>query len=173
MSTLREDIYVNCPPAQAHLHIDAFFREHTAPAHDLAEGSIRLTLRVPLRIPGLKTALTVQRGTIATIKRVHAGPSSSDTLSVTWEALGGGPFPRFAGTISVRGDEDYDSFRLMLEGMYAPPLGVAGNAFDSVIGRWLAIATARDLLGRMRDSIETSYRQLEAEKAARVHAGLA
>jgi hypothetical protein len=173
MRTLREEIYVNCPPAQAHRHLDAFFREH-AEAHDPRDtGGIHLTLRIPLQMPGLKTELTLQRGARATVTRVRAASDSSDTLAVTWEALGGGPFPHFEGTITVKGDDDYASFRLVLAGTYAPPLGVAGEAFDAVIGRWLALATARDLLLRLRDSIETSYRALEAKKPAPALAGQA
>jgi hypothetical protein len=171
MSTLRDEIYVNCPPAQAHLHLDAFFREHAEAEASNDKGSIHLALRVPLQVPGLKTALSLQRSVRATVTRIRSASDSSDTLAVIWEALGGGPFPRFEGTIAVKGDEDYNSFRLVLAGTYAPPLGVAGGAFDAVIGRWLAIGTARDLLGRIRDSIENSYGELEAGKPAPTHVG--
>jgi hypothetical protein len=173
MSTLREEIYVNCPPAQAHRHLDAFFREHAESQGPSGHSSIHLTLCVPLHVPGLKTALNLQRSAKATVTRIRAASDSSDTLAVTWEALGGGPFPRFEGTIAVKGDEDYNSFRLVLAGAYAPPLGAAGDAFNAVIGRGLALATARDLLGRMRDSIEASYLALEAAKREPTHAGQA
>jgi hypothetical protein len=98
------------------------------------------------------------------IERIHAPSDSFEEFLVTWEAVGGGPFPRFAGKLAVKGDEDYDSFRLVLEGTYDPPLGAAGEAFDVLVGHWIAIATARDLLERVREAVETAYRALEAEK---------
>jgi hypothetical protein len=155
MSALREEIYVNCPVSLARRHLSAFFSEHT-----------RLALRVPLGIPGLKTGLLMRRDVSATIKQVQAVSDAFEDFSVNWEAIGGGPFPRFAGKIEVQGDEDYDSFRLVLQGTYDPPLGVAGEAFDALVGRWIAIATARDLLERVREAVEASYRALEDEKVA-------
>jgi hypothetical protein len=153
MSALREELYVNCPVNQARRHLDAFFRERP-----------RLALRVPSAIPGLKTGLLMQKEVSATIERARAASDSFEDFSVTWEAIGGGPFPRFKGKLAVKGDEDYDSFRLVLEGTYDPPLGNAGEAFDALVGHWIAIATARDLLERVREAVEAAYRVLEAEK---------
>jgi len=153
MSALREELYVNCPVNQARRHLDAFFRERPT-----------LALRVPLAIPGLKNPALMQKDVTASIKRMHASSDSFEDFSVTWEAIAGGPFPRFTGKLTVKGDEDYDSFRLVLEGAYDPPLGAAGEAFDVLVGHWIAIATARDLLERVREAIEIAYRTLEAEK---------
>jgi hypothetical protein len=155
MNTLREEIYVNCPVNQARRHLEAFFREHQM-----------ITLRVPMVIPGLKMGVLVQRDVRATVRQIRAASDAFDTLSVSWEAVGGGPFPRFEGTIDVKADEDYESFRLVLHGRYDPPLGMAGEAFDAVVGRWVAIAAVRDLLGQIRDAVEASYRALEAGKSA-------
>lgn len=150
MNALREEIYVNCPVGQAHLHLDAFFREQAE----------HLTLRVPQAILGVMLHHDVK----AEVKRVHSASDASDTILVRWEAVGGGPYPRFEGKISVKGDEDYISFRLVLDGSYEPPLGMPGEVFDALIGRWIAIATARDLLQRLRDAIEASHLALEASK---------
>lgn len=157
MNALREELYVNCPVSQARRDFEAFFRERAQ----------HLTLRVPLTIPGLHMGMTMQRDVKATIEHVSASSDAVDILSVTWEAIGGGPYPRFEGRISVKGDEDYHSFRLLQEGTYTPPFGLAGEAFDALVGRWIAIATARDLLERMREAIEASYREIEASKVNR------
>lgn len=153
MSVLREELFVKCPVNQARRHLDAFFKERPT-----------LALRVPLVIPGLRSGSLMQKDVTASIKRIHAPSDTFEDFSVTWEALGGGPFPRFTGKLAVKGDEDYDSFRLVLEGTYDPPLGAAGEAFDVLVGHWIAIVTARDLLERVREAVETAYRALEAEK---------
>jgi hypothetical protein len=153
MSVLREELYVKCPVNQARLHLDTFFRERPT-----------LALRVPLAIPGLKSGSLMQKDVTVSIERLHAPFESFEDFSVTWEAVGGGPFPRFTGRLTVKGDEDYDSFRLVLEGTYDPPLGAAGEAFDVLVGHWIAIATSRDLLERVREVVETAYRALEVEK---------
>ncbi len=153
MSALRQELYVNCPVNQARRHLDAFFQEHP-----------KLTLRAPLHIPGLKSGLLVQKDVSVVIERTRAASDAFENFSVAWEAVGGGPFPRFTGKLSVKGDEDYGSFRLVLEGAYDPPLGAAGEAFDALVGHWIAIATARDLLERVREAVETAYREVEAQK---------
>jgi hypothetical protein len=153
MSVLREELYVKCPVNQARRHLDAFFKERPT-----------LALRVPLTIPGLKGGSLVQKDVTAAIKRIHAPSDAFEDFSVAWEAVGGGPFPHFTGKLAVKGDEDYNSFRLVLEGTYDPPLGVAGEAFDALVGHWIAIATARDLLERVREAVETAYRVIESEK---------
>jgi hypothetical protein len=145
MSALREEISINCPVTQARRHVDDFFKEHA-----------RLTLRVPLHIPGLQTGLLMRREANATLRRAPAEGDAYDAFTVSWEAVGGGPFPRFAGMVDIEGDEDDDSFRLVLRGSYDPPLGTVGEAFDAVVGRWIAIATARDLLDRIREAVEAA-----------------
>jgi hypothetical protein len=74
----------------------------------------RLTLRVPLHIPGLQTCLLMRREANATLRRAPA----------------------------------------------------EGDAYDAVVGRWIAIATARDLLDRIRETLEATYRTQEAGKAS-------
>jgi hypothetical protein len=156
---MKAETYVDCPPAQAHVHLDSFFRGHPT-----------LALRVPLVAGTDGTAL--ERDVKVSVARIESGFENFDRLAVTWEPTQGGPFPKFAGRIEVKADEDYDSFRLVLSGSYTPPFGLAGEVFDMIVGRWLAIATARDLLERLRTAIESSYRKLEAGKALR-RAGVA
>jgi hypothetical protein len=119
----------------------------------------------PIQIPGLHMGLLMQREVSALLRRAPAEGDAYDAFTVHWEAVGGGPFPRFEGTVEVKGDEDYDSFLLVLSGSYDPPLGALGEAFDAVVGRWIAIATARDLLERIRETVEAAYRVQEAGKS--------
>jgi hypothetical protein len=152
MSTLREEIYVQCPVNQARARLGAFLADHT---------------RLELRAAAVEGAPPLRHDVAVTMKSMPFDQDESARFTVHWDAIGGGPFPRFEGNVEVKGDEDYHSFRLVLEGRYDPPLGMIGDAFDAVVGRWIALATARDLLKRMRDEIEAAYRHGEEEKSLR------
>ncbi len=84
--------------------------------------------------------------------------------AVTWEPRGGGPFPTFSGTLSVRADEDWNVAALELDGAYTPPMGVPGAAFDHVLGSHIATSTAKALLSEIGDRIVERYHQEEAAK---------
>ena len=62
-------------------------------------------------------------------------------------------FPEFHGTLRLRIDT-VDTTRLTLEGAYRPPLGIAGDLFDIVLGRHIARATMSDLLARIVRALE-------------------
>lgn len=87
--------------------------------------------------------------------------------TVTWTPHGGGPFPTFSGTLTVRADEDWNVAALELSGAYEPPLGPAGKAFDLLLGSRLATATAKALLSQIGDRIVAHYHATEAAKVAR------
>jgi hypothetical protein len=86
--------------------------------------------------------------------------------SVQWHPDGGGPYPTFAGTLTIRADESYETSVLELQGSYKPPLGAAGLLFDTVLGSRIAHATARKLLQDLGANIEDRYRTSEADKTA-------
>jgi hypothetical protein len=88
--------------------------------------------------------------------------------NVTWQPHGGGPYPNFSGTLTVRADEDYTGCILELTGHYEPPMGVLGAAFDAIVGSRLAASTAADLLRSLGDRLVESYRENEASKKSRV-----
>ena len=83
---------------------------------------------------------------------------------VTWTPHGGGPYPTFSGTLTVRADEDWNVSALELKGSYEPPLGPAGKAFDLILGARLATLTAKALLARIGDRLLAHYRAEEAAK---------
>jgi hypothetical protein len=76
--------------------------------------------------------------------------------TVHWSAASGA-YPEFDGTLTVRADEDYDTSVLELSGNYTPPFGVAGAAFDALLGSRIASSTAREFLRAMADDMEASY----------------
>ncbi|HEY5339548.1 MAG TPA: hypothetical protein VIK27_00850 [Candidatus Aquilonibacter sp.] len=86
--------------------------------------------------------------------------------TVTWEPSGGGLYPAFRGTLTVRADESYHTSMLELSGVYEPPLGAVGAVFDAVVGSRIAHGTARELLRTIGSEIEVNYRSSEAEKTA-------
>jgi len=66
--------------------------------------------------------------------------------AVTWRPHGDGPFPSFAGTLTIRADDDANVAVLELDGTYDPPLGPVDDAFDLLAAARLATATAEALL---------------------------
>lgn len=113
---------------------------------------MRLALGVDIAVPGANVALAVKRAVIATIQRVQWAPE------VPW------PLPLFTGELVVCGASDFDTFSLRLSGTYAPPLGIFGQGFDLAIGHRIAVATASDLLHRIKISVKRDFQEDEARK---------
>lgn len=119
----------------------SFLREY-AP-----EAEMTFTLRAPFDISGLNVGLTLQRDVTA-----RFAPLGNDrrAYAVAWQPAAAGPFPAFAGTIFITPSETQpDETIVTLDGHYHPPLGVAGDMFDALVGRHIAQASATDLLGRI------------------------
>ena len=163
MTNLLERILVDVPLPQGGSRVVAYVREQES-RHN---GALQFPLCLSLPIPGLAKPLTIQKDVLVTF---YAAPDLNDMkphYRVAWEPRDGGPFPNFEGTFTIEGAEDYDRFWLVLSGSYEPPIGLVGGAFDALAGRFIARATARDLLGRIRDSVETAYELDEAAKVSR------
>jgi hypothetical protein len=84
---------------------------------------------------------------------------------VTWAPERSGPYPTFTGDLAIESADDYNSFYLVLNGTYEPPLGAVGAAFDAVVGHRIAENTARNLLAVIADSIEADFVAVEETKA--------
>ncbi|MFI5389121.1 MAG: hypothetical protein ACHQY2_05315 [Candidatus Eremiobacterales bacterium] len=67
----------------------------------------------------------------------------------------GGPFPRFTGTLTVRG-EGASLTRLEIDGTYDAPLGIAGAAFDAAFGARMARWSIRHFLRALSDDVEAA-----------------
>lgn len=63
--------------------------------------------------------------------------------------------PRFNGIISVA-PEGNDACRLILSGVYDPPMGWLGDLFDRIIGLHVAKTAASELLERIGRRLERS-----------------
>lgn len=74
--------------------------------------------------------------------------------SIEWWPEGPTVFPRFSGTMLIAGDENPRCSYLELDGIYAPPIGPAGQTFDAAIGHRIAQATAHELLAGIKAAIE-------------------
>jgi hypothetical protein len=70
-------------------------------------------------------------------------------LNVEWKPKDGGPYPAFAGSLSIA-DEGLGWSRIELAGKYDPPFGLAGAAFDAIAGHRIAQATAAELLAEFK-----------------------
>ena len=75
-----------------------------------------------------------------------------------------GPYPEFDGELTVRADETYQTSLLELRGTYRPPGGALGAAFDWAAGSRIATATARELLKRIGEEMESRYQRDEQAK---------
>jgi hypothetical protein len=145
---------VHAPLASAPHLIEAVLREHVPPN---GSGS-----RIVLRAGG------VAQAAIVGIRAIHRPADMTPRFAVHWEAEGDGPYPIFEGELHVEADEDYQTFFLTLEGGYEPPGGAAGQVFDAVIGRHVAIASARGLLQQLCTEIESLFAAEERRKPSQM-----
>ncbi|MGP6157281.1 MAG: hypothetical protein ACLPYS_07200 [Vulcanimicrobiaceae bacterium] len=168
MCDLHQRIFVACPPSEAMVQVGSFFRDRrpAGTEMDLSQ-PVSLALRAPVMLPSLRTAIVLQRDIVATLREVAERGASLARIHVDWEPAGGGPFPRFHGSISAEPSEGYDGCCLVLEGAYEPPAGGGGESFDLAVGHRIALATARSLLGEVRDAVERSYKASEFAKRVR------
>jgi hypothetical protein len=74
--------------------------------------------------------------------------------NVYWTPEGGGPYPDFAGELTVRADENFRGAVLELTGDYFPPRDAAGQTLDMVAAAKLASAAAKGLLEQIARYLE-------------------
>jgi hypothetical protein len=150
MTPIAEKHLVRAPLGAAHRLLQAFFAAHPAPKG----AGARIALR----------AGDATQAAIVVLQQVHRPQDMTPHYKVHWEAEGGGPFPIFDGELIVGADEDYNAFWLQLAGVYVPPGGVAGQLFDSVIGRRIAEETSRRLLTEIAAAMEQGFAREELSK---------
>lgn len=150
MSTIQAKQVVKAPLASAARLLQVFLDAH--PAH--AGGGVRLLLH----------ARNLERDAVVTLVPAHRPQDMTPRFTVHWEAEEEGPYPVFDGILAIEAGDDYDFFRLALEGTYQPPLGLAGRAFDAVVGNRIAEQTASELLAEIAGVMEARIRDEEAAK---------
>ena len=153
MTHLSRARLAHCPYARAIVYFDRYL-EKLARSDDTDLRLIRL--RVPLQAVGLPGGAALDRDVVASFDPSKSVRTLTYEKSVTWRPEGGGPFPVFRGLLSIAASTPKSSM-VALEGGYEPPLGVAGKAFDAVLGHRIAEATADELLSVLCDRIEREY----------------
>jgi hypothetical protein len=163
MSRVEQSIAVRCPLAIGHAHLDNWFRAHASPDGERAT----LALVVTAAIVGLEKPMSLHRSVVATLRKPPASASGDASYRVQWEPETPGPFPLFTGELFVEAVSAREALSLRLHGVYTPPLAFLGKGHD-LIGNRLAVATADELLLRMREFIERDYKiELTRRKAKR------
>jgi hypothetical protein len=156
MTDVVEHTHAACPMHRAPALLTAYLRG----LEEAGDGLARISLEVPL--PG---------GAGSIVERVQARfgplidtPVHAHTASIEWWPGEGRPFPSFHGTLAIEAAEDYDSCRLTVKGVYQPPLGKLGAAFDSVVGKRIAQVTLKTLLDHVRGALEAAHQSETAAK---------
>ncbi len=153
MTEIRDEIVVDCSSSEAASHLQRLFESPSAQGPD---GAV-LTLRVPVG------DATLERDVVAKLTPRKAEPGFR-TMDLTWGPKGGGPYPVFDGTLVLDGLSATTS-KLAVIGRYGPPGGIAGAAFDAVVGKRIATASLKALLEVFKTTIETA-RTASAASAA-------
>ena len=162
MSKLYERVLVDAPLTQGRGRVVEYLRRQAAGPGDAAV--LKLHLSVP--IPAPVNPVTIEKDVLATFSP-ESDAGMDPRYGISWKPSAGGPFPIFSGTFTIEGAEDYDQFWLVLSGTYDPPIGLFGDFFDAIAGRFIARATARNLLEQIRSAVETAYGIDETAKAGR------
>ena len=157
MAQLYQRRYLKCPYNRAR----TLLAESIADALRSGDGRLlHLTLAFP-NVPGVE----IGKDVIVSVKPVPDPMHFDEPWNLHWQPVSG-LYPVFDGTLAIRADESYASAILELSGGYEPPLGLAGMAFDAIIGQRIAHETARELLRKLAGTIEKQYRATENEKTA-------
>jgi len=155
MTHLTERHFIKCPYGLAQLFLQG---ELTS-----TDGVLTWTLHVA---PDSPHGIDIAKDVDVTVSHAIDPMHFDQPWNVTWTPQGGGPYPTFAGTLTVRADEDWNVAALELDGRYEPPLGIVGKAFDLLLGARLATTTAEALLRDLGDRIVARYKGEEAAKEA-------
>ena len=157
MSNLNQTIEVECPTFYTLHHVERFF---TVARRDHKPGTLTLRLDLSsLKVPGSSQASH-------TVKVAHeiVGEKGAKRLGLSWDPQDQ-TVPRFEGTLSCAATEPGKT-AITLDGTYTPPLGVAGKAFDLVVGNRIATATANALLEDIKTFVESDYKTAAATNLA-------
>jgi hypothetical protein len=161
MSLVKERLFVKAPYAQAR----GAFERRLGLSPEGNRGSCVLTLPFPVA-----EDREIVRVVTATTERIPGTANYTSHYRLVWEAgqtARGIPTPGFAGTLTLSSGEDYDETELKLDGGYDAPGGVAGRAFDELLGRRIAHATLSALLSGVGGEIRESHETVEAAKHRR------
>lgn len=109
--------------------------------HAAAEREHAIGVQLHLRMAGIEVSTDV-RVEVANVQERAATTSAHAlaTIPLTWSSVASPSlFPHLHGNLSLYPLSSHET-QLELEGTYDPPLGLVGDAFDSVIGHRIADA---------------------------------
>lgn len=121
-----------------------------------SSGPLQFDLKVPLADLGVPGGIVLEKRVVAKLARLANTTDERRSLQIEWHSEHG-QFPRFEGVLTAFPEQDGNCSILTLRGSYVPPGAVAGNLFDAAVGFWIARSSARELLRRIRDAVETKY----------------
>lgn len=149
MTKLNETIEVDCPVHNIMHHAERYFTVHRRGA---IPGKISLTVDLSqLNLPGTAQA----RHEVRVEHELVQKPGEPEALALAWDP-DDRTVPHFSGVLHAVRKEGGGSL-LTLSGGYDPPMGVAGAAFDAIVGRRIAVATVRSLLEDVKQFIESDF----------------
>jgi hypothetical protein len=140
---------VDRPVAAARKALREYVQRHCRP-----DGSVALSLRVPL-FPSFTTRLALIHDVPVSFWQGREEDNLDDVLLIEWTPKGWSPYPAFSGTVHVYPEADPQSARLEIDGAYEPPGGLAGRAFDALIGARMALVSLTDLVERLAKDVTT------------------
>jgi hypothetical protein len=161
MSVVKERLFVEAPYTQAR---GAFERRL-----GLSGAGVRGTAVLTLPFP-VGEDHEIARVVTATTERLPGTANYTSHYRIAWDAgrtTRGVPTPGFTGTLTLSSGEDYGETEIKLDGGYDAPGGVAGRAFDELLGRRIAHATLSALLSGVGDELREAHEQIEAAKHGR------
>ncbi len=153
MTEITGDVIVECASGEAASYLADFFEQVGVPGG----GGAMLTLYIKLG------DASISHDVIAKLTAPKGSPGFRE-MGVTWTPKDGGPYPDFEGTMTLT-DQSANSSTLTLSGRYGPPGGIAGAAFDAVVGRHMATASLKALLTTLKSAIEAARTQASAVAA--------
>jgi hypothetical protein len=162
MSRVEQSIAVRCPLAIGHTHLDNWFRVNATADGETAT----LALAVTAAIAGLDKPMSLHRHVLATLARPPLTATGDACYRVHWEPQVPGPFPLFTGELFLEAVSARESLSLRLHGVYTPPLAFLGQGHD-IVGNRLAVATAYELLLRLREFVERDLKIDQARKKSK------
>jgi hypothetical protein len=150
MTKIEQRKRVRAPVASAKRYIGNFFVAHKNAEGDAAHVTVH--------------AGKITRDTLVILTPVHRPGDMLPRFSAKWKPFHEEPYPDFNGELDVAGDEDYNSFWLILEGEYEEPGRFAGETFDATVAKRIAENLALQLLTDIRDEIERLFSAEEENK---------
>ncbi len=152
MSRITARLHFSFPYAFA----EEYLRDGLVPTARAGVREMLLTARIPA------TQIELSKNVIVSCSE---DPSEDNCWEVRWIPEPGGTYPTFEGKLCAYPEQDRTV--LELSGEYTPPLGLAGEAFDRVLGYRITTDTAHDFLANIAGEIKVRYGLEEARELFR------